>query len=151
MSSDRIFGLVMGFAALTYIVSATQIQVSFLADPVGPKGFPILIGIVWAVSATFMIVRPDPEPDWPAMRTIGAIAIAFVVLIAYAYALKPLGFLLPTAIVAGILSYQISPHAKRSAFTGIGISAFLFTIFQYILGLSLAPFPRGLFDGVGGL
>ena len=69
MASDRVFGLVMTLLALGYIVSATQTQTSFLTDPVGPKGFPILIGIVWAVSSIFMVLRPDPEPDWPVTRT----------------------------------------------------------------------------------
>jgi putative tricarboxylic transport membrane protein len=50
MSSDRIFGLVTLFVALAFIASATQIQASFLADPVGPKTFPIIIGIVAAIS-----------------------------------------------------------------------------------------------------
>lgn len=147
MSSDRIFGLIMGVLALTYIVSATQIQVSFLSDPVGPKGFPILVGIVWAVSAITMVLRPDAEPDWPAWRTIGAIAIAFMVMVAYAYLLKPLGFLIPTAVVAGILSYQINPGGKHAVITGVGISVCLFGIFKYILGLGLAAVPKAWLVG----
>jgi len=144
MASDRIFGLVAFFLALTYIVSATQIQTSFLSDPVGTKGFPILIGIVGAISALFLVLRPDPEPDWPVARTFGALAVAVVVLIAYAYTLRPLGFLLPTAVAAAILSYQISPNARHAAIAGIGLSIGLFVIFKYALGLGLVPFPRGL-------
>ena len=142
MSSDRIFGLVMAGLALAYIASATQIQVSFLSDPVGPKGFPILVGIVWAVSAIAMIIRPDAEPNWPAWRTLGAIAAALLAMVGYAYALKPLGFLLPTAIVAGILSYQIKPGLKHAAITGLGISVCLFLIFKYLLGLGLVAIPN---------
>ncbi len=44
MASDRIFGAVVTLVALAYVVSATQIQTSFLADPVGPpRTFPILV------------------------------------------------------------------------------------------------------------
>ena len=50
ISSDRIFGLVASLLALAYIAGATQVQTSFLADPVGPKTFPIIIGIVGARS-----------------------------------------------------------------------------------------------------
>jgi putative tricarboxylic transport membrane protein len=144
MASDRVFGLVMTFLALAYIVSATQTQTSFLTDPVGPKGFPILIGIVWVISAVFMVLRPDPEPDWPVMRTLAALAFSVIILIGYAFALKPLGFLLPTAVTAGILSYQISPHLKRAALAGTGLSIGLFVIFKFALGLGLIPFPKGL-------
>lgn len=144
ISSDRIFGLVASLLALAYIAGATQIQTSFLADPVGPKTFPIMIGVVGAISGMFMVLRPDPEPDWPALRTIGALAFAVLVLVGYAYALKPGGFLLPTAVAAGILSYQISPRAGPAAIAGIGLSIGLFIIFKFALGLGLVAFPKGL-------
>ena len=94
MASDRIFGLVMAIVALAYIASATQIQTSFLSDPVGPKTFPILIGTVCAISAIFMVLKPDAEPEWPVLRTFGALCFAVFVLVFYAYALKPLGFII---------------------------------------------------------
>lgn len=81
MASDRIFGLVVAIVALAYIVSATQIQTSFLSDPVGPKTFPILIGSVGALAALFMVFKPDPEPDWPVARTFGALLVAVIVLV----------------------------------------------------------------------
>ena len=146
MASDRIFGLVVLMVALTYIASATQIQTSFLSDPVGSKAFPIIIGCVAAICGLVLIVRPDPDPNWPAMRTFFAILVAIAVLIAYAYMLKPLGFLLPTAFAAAILSYQISPKAIAAALTGIGLSAGLFVLFKFALGLGLVAFPRGVFD-----
>jgi len=145
MASDRIFGLVMAVIALAYIASAFQIQTSFLADPVGPKTFPVIIGAIGALSAMFLVFRPDPEPQWPAAKTFGALAIAVIVLVLYAYSLRPLGFLLPTAIAAAVLSYQISPRPKYAAMVGIGLSAGLFIIFRFALGLGLVPFPRGLF------
>ncbi len=144
MASDRIFGLVAAVLALAYIVSANQTQISFLTDPVGPKGFPILIGIVWAISALFMVLRPDPQPDWPGVRTFAALAFAVVILISYAYALKPLGFVFPTAVAAGILSYQISPNPKNAVLSGIGLSIGLFVIFKYALGLGLVAIPKWL-------
>ena len=144
MASDRIFGLVAALVALAYIVSATQIQTSFLADPVGPKVFPIGIGVIAALSAMFLVFRPDPEPEWPVARTFLALGFSVMVLVAYAYALKPLGFLVPTAIVASILSYQISPRARFAALTGISLSVGLFLIFRFALGLGLVAFPRWL-------
>ena len=145
MASDRIFGLVMAVIALAYIASAFQIQTSFLSDPVGPKTFPVMIGAIGALSAMFLVFRPDPDPQWPAAKTFGALAIAVIVLVLYAYSLRPLGFLLPTAIAAAVLSYQISPRPKYATIVGIGLSAGLFVIFRFALGLGLVPFPRGLF------
>ena len=145
MASDRIFGLVVLMVALAYIASATQIQTSFLSDPVGSKAFPIIIGCVAAICGFVLIVKPDPDPNWPVMRTLFAILVAIAVLIAYAYMLKPLGFLLPTAFAAAILSYQISPKAIPAILTGIGLSAGLFVLFKFALGLGLVAFPKGVF------
>lgn len=145
MASDRIFGLVMLFVALAYIASATQIQTSFLSDPVGPKAFPILIGVVASICSLVMILKPDPDPDWPAFRTWAALGVAVIVLICYAYALKPLGFIIPTMFAAGILSYQISPRALPAVLSGIGLSIGLFILFKFALGLGLVAFPKGWF------
>ncbi len=144
MASDRIFGLVVALLALAYIAGATQIQTSFLSDPVGPKLFPILIGVTAAISALVMVFRPDPEPDWPTLKTFGALAIAVLVLVLYAYALKPFGFLAPTAVTAAVLSYQISPKALNATLAGLGLSIGLFVIFKFGLDLGLVAFPKSI-------
>lgn len=143
--SDRIFGLVVVLVALAFIASATQIQTSFLSDPVGPKAFPILVGSVAALCGVIMILRPDQEPEWPEMRTLGALLVSVLVLVAYAYLLKPLGFLIPTAIVAGVLSYQINPRIGAAVIAGVGLSVGLFIVFKFILGLGLIGLPRFVF------
>ncbi|MEJ6397809.1 tripartite tricarboxylate transporter TctB family protein [Yoonia sp. 208BN28-4] len=140
--SDRIFGLAMILVALVYIASATQVQVSFLSDPVGSKAFPIGVASVAIICCVVMILRPDEEPDWPELWTVFSIGISIVLLVGYSYALKPLGFLIPTAIVAGALSYQITPSVKGAALAGIGLSAGLFILFKFILDLGLQGFPK---------
>ena len=144
MASDRIFGLVMALLALAYIASAVQIQTSFLSDPVGPKAFPMLIGVVAAISSIFMVLRPDEDPEWPELKTLAALAVAVAVLVAYAFALRPLGFLLPTALAAAVLSYQISPRPAAAAISGVALSGGLFVIFKYALGLGLIALPAAL-------
>ncbi len=63
-------------------------------------------------------------------------------LVGYAYALKPLGFILPTAVTAAILSYQISPRPPgAAALAGVGLSVGLFFIFKFALGLGLVALP----------
>jgi putative tricarboxylic transport membrane protein len=144
MASDRIFGLVVLGVALAYIASALQIQTSFLSDPVGSKVFPLLIGGIAALASLVLIVRPDENPEWPHGATWLHLGIALVVLVAYAYALKPMGFIVPTAVAAGVVSYQISPRLNTATLTGIGLSLGLFVIFKYVLGLGLVALPRAL-------
>lgn len=140
--SDRIFGLIMICVAVGYVATATQIQTGFLSDPVGPKTFPYIVGCVVILCSIMILIKPDAEPKWPALTTFGRLLIAVVVLAGYAMTLRPLGFLLPTAVAAGVISYQISPRAGPAAITGVGLSVGLFVIFKYMLGLGLFAAPR---------
>lgn len=141
--SDRILGLVVLVAGLSYAYVSTHIQTSFLTDPVGPKTFPIILGVTAALCGLLIALKPDtPGPTWPTPTTWLSLAVATGVLIGYAYSLKPLGFLIPTAIAAGILSFQIRPKAVYAAATGIGLAIGLYVIFRFLLGLSLAAVPR---------
>lgn len=143
MKSDRLFGVVVILGALAYAAGAFQIQTSFMSDPLGSKTFPLLLATVAAICGLVMVVRPDEDPDWPNLPTLANVAVAALVMVAYAYALKPMGFLVPTAICAAILSYQISPRPVPAILTGFGLSIGLFFIFKYALGLGLQPVPKG--------
>jgi len=143
--SDRLFGLTAILVALGYIFSATSIQTSFLSDPVGPKSFPYAVGGLAVLAALAIIIKPDDDPEWPSLATFGRLLIAVMVLVGYAYTLTPLAFVIPTAVTAGLLSYQIRPRALPAALTGVGLSGGLFILFKFALGLGLYAFPRNWF------
>ncbi len=142
--SDRIFGVVVILSALAYIASALQLQTSFLSDPLGSKSFPIMLGGVAVLCGLIMVFRPDAEPEWPGIGAIAKLAISVVTMICYAYALKPMGFIVPTALAAGVLSYLIAPRPIFAVLAGLGLSVGLFFIFKYALGLGLFAFPKGM-------
>ncbi len=143
MTSDRILGAVCLVLGLAFIWGATQIQVGFIVDPLGPKSFPIIIGTVLVVGALFVLLRPDPEPEWPTLSRALEIAAAVVVLIGYAYALEPLGFVIATALAAALLSWRLGSTLRGAVASGIGISVGIYAVFHLILGLSLAKGPLG--------
>ncbi len=140
--SDRLFGLIVLIGSVAYFLAAANIPTSFLVDPVGPKLFPRMISAVAGLCALLIVIKPDEEPEWPVAGTWFRLAIALAVLVAYAYTLKPLGFLIPTAVAAGVLSYQIQARVVAAVLTGIGLSGGLFIIFKFALGLSLFAVPR---------
>lgn len=144
MRGDRVFGLVVTLAALGYILSATQIRVGFLSDPVGSRTFPYLIGGVGLLCGLAVLLRPDPDPEWPGPPALVRIAATLVVLFAFAITLRPVGFLLPAALASGILAWLIRPDLTRAALAGVGLSVGLFVVLKYGLGLGLAPFGRVL-------
>ena len=143
--SDRLFGFTTAILALAFFASAYQLESPFFADPVGPKTFPYIIAAIAFISGSVMIMTPDPNPKWPNLSTLLKLLFAIAVLVSYALTLRPAGFLIPTAIAAGILSYQITPNSSAATITGILLSISLFVIFKYFLGLGLFPFPRGFF------
>jgi putative tricarboxylic transport membrane protein len=143
-ATDRIFGAVVMVAGAGYVAGAFAIRESFLQDPVGPRTFPILIGSIAFACGALMAWRPDAEPDWPGPATLVRLAIAAAVTIAFAYALKPLGFILPGAVAAAALAYMITPRAGAAVLTGVCLSVGLFVLFRYVLGLSLPGLPGGL-------
>lgn len=144
---DRILGAVMLVLALGYLLSAATIQTSFISDPVGPRVFPYIVGGVIIVCSLFLVLKPDPEVDWPAPAMALKMLFALVVLVAYAQAIRPLGFIAPTIIVSGILSYLISPRAVPAALAGLGLGIGLYVLFALVLGLGLQPLPRALMGG----
>lgn len=143
MRGDRIFGLVIIVVALGYILSAHGIETSFMSDPVGPRIFPYMIAGVMILCSLVMVLKPDPDADWPSGAVLGQLALALVMLLAYAFLITPLGFILPTILVAGVLSWQISGRPVPAALTGLGLGIGLFVLFRVILGLGLRGLPAG--------
>lgn len=143
---DRIFGVVAMLGAVAYAVSAWSLPEPFFSDPLGPKAFPLIVAATVAICGAVMALRPDPDPAWPTLGTLAQLALAAVVLVAYAYALKPLGFLIPTAFAAAILSWQIDSRPLNAILAGLGLSVGLFVVFRFVLGLGLIAVPEAWFE-----
>ncbi len=142
---DRIFGILIIAVALIFIISATQIPLGFVPEPVGPRLFPYIVSGVMILCGLTVVLRPDKNPTWPNWGVFSKLLLAVVVLAIYAYLLRPLGFIVPTAIASAVISYQIQARFSFAILTGIVLSIGLFFIFKYALGLGLFAFPRILF------
>ncbi|OKH87479.1 tripartite tricarboxylate transporter TctB family protein [Thalassospira sp. TSL5-1] len=141
--SDRVLGVACLLLSAFYIFMATQIQTSFITDYLGPKFFPILIASLLAIAAIFPIIKPDPDPDWPGIGRLVEIVFAVAVMVAYTYALPVAGFVVSTAITAGILSWRLGAKPVAAATAGVSISVGIYVVFHLILQLSLARGPWG--------
>ncbi len=141
--SDRVFGAIGLALAAFFIWQATLIELSFITDPVGPRIFPIIIGIVLGLASLVVLLRPDAEPHWPGIGRLAEIAGAVVVMVAYAELLPVLGFVIATAVAAAILPWRLGTAPLWSVVTGVLISVGIYVVFRLILGLSLARGPLG--------
>lgn len=141
--SDRILGGFCVLLAIFYVWAATQIPLSFISDPVGPRTFPIIIGTLLGLAGLVILLRPDPDPEWPSLARFGEIAGAVIVLAGYAQLLPELGFLISTAIAAAFLSWRLGAKPVAAIIAGLAISGGIYFVFHLILGLSLARGPFG--------
>ncbi|TCP41834.1 tripartite tricarboxylate transporter TctB family protein [Rhodovulum marinum] len=141
--SDRIFGGIGLVLAIFFAWQAAIIQESFLTDAVGPKVFPWIIAAVMGISSLWFLLKPDPDPDWPRAGRLAEIAMAALVMVAYALALPELGFVIATAIAAAYLTWRLGSRPLESIAIGVGTSLGIYVIFRLILGLSLARGPLG--------
>ena len=141
--SDRILGGLGLALAVFFIWQATLIEESAFSDIVGPKVFPIIIGVVLGLSALYFILKPDPSPTWPAFARLFEIAMAVAVMALYAQMLPVAGFLIATAVASAYLTWRLGTAPLPSLLVGVLTSVGIYVIFRLILGLSLARGPFG--------
>ena len=141
--SDRILGIVGLALAAFYLWAASIIPDSFMMDEVGPRAFPVIIAIIVIICSLVFIARPDPEPRWPGYRSLWEIAMAALVMLAYAQLLPRLGFALCTVFATMYLTWRLGSKPVHAALIGVAVSAVLYILFRVILGLSLAKGPLG--------
>jgi putative tricarboxylic transport membrane protein len=139
--SDRIAGLIFLALSIAYGWTAGNYEASF-GDPLGPAAFPQMLAVPAALFSLYLIVRPDPDPEWilgrPAMRQFATLAV----LIGYALLLEDLGYVLATALGVTLMGRLLGSDWIKSALCGVVMSISLFLVFDYLLGLPLPLYPR---------
>jgi len=139
------------------VYSALTMPAGFAkVDPVGPKFFPMVIGIAALVLAVILaIVIPrgsvgeadagediDPEApgDW---RTVGLLVALFVAMILL---VEPLGWVvMSTLFFGGAATILGSKHYVRNFVIGLILALASFYAFYSGLGI---PLPAGILDGI---
>jgi putative tricarboxylic transport membrane protein len=112
----------------------------------GPAFLPFWTGIVLAACGLWLCARStaDEEVSWPASRAFARAAFGFVLLLLYALALPPLGYLISTAVFLVIAILLLEPvRPTRALVVGIACAVFLLLIFRVWLRI---PLPGGLLD-----
>lgn len=141
--SDRVTGLLFLALAVWYGITAGSFEQGF-GDPVGPAAFPQLLSVPLGVFALYLVLRPDPEPDWPGVGAGLRQALMLAVLIAYPLVLEPFGFPLATALALLLSSLLLGARVLPALVAGLALSIGLFLLFDQVLGLHLPMLPAAL-------
>ncbi len=139
--ADRILGLLILVLTIFYGWTAGSYEASF-GDPLGPAAFPQMLAVPAALLSLFLVLRPDPDPAWatglPAIRQIATVGV----LIAYAFLLEDLGFVVATALGASAMGRLLGASWQKSVISGVAMAVGLFVVFDTLLGLPLPLYPR---------
>jgi len=141
--SDRLFGGIGLLLAVFFIWQATQIELSFISDPVGPRVFPMIIGALLGLASLVVVIRPDAAPQWPAAGRLFEIAVSVAVMVTYALLLREVGFVIATAFAAAFIGWRLGTPPLWALVTGVSTALGIYAVFHLILGLSLARGPLG--------
>lgn len=142
MIGDRILGVLLLLLAVVYGWEASQFPEPFGgAEAVGPETFPLMLSVILGLSSIYLIVKPDPDQDWPGIKTLLDLAFVLVVLFIFAALLAPLGFVISTTFMVGVLCWRLGARPLQSGLTGIGCAVVVYVLFNYVLELHL---PAGI-------
>ncbi|MBW0147070.1 tripartite tricarboxylate transporter TctB family protein [Marinobacter arenosus] len=141
---DRVLGLGLLVLAVAYGWAAQQWPEPFGgAEGVGPETFPTILSVVLVAGSLYLMIRPDPDAQWPVRKSALELVVSLLVLVVYAFLLEPLGFVVATTLAVGTLSWRMGAAPRRAFVTGLASAVVVFVLFNYGLSLSL---PAGLLE-----
>lgn len=134
---DRLFGLVL--LALSGLVawSASQLQVNFSYEPLGPKAFPLLLSALLALSAIYLVVKPSPEGWQTSSSTLMKLGGALVAMWIYATIYEPLGFVIATIVIGSVLSWMFGEQPKKAVIFSAVMSVVSYFLLTELLQLNV--------------
>jgi putative tricarboxylic transport membrane protein len=142
--NDRVFGMLMLILAVVYGWEATKFPIPFGGhESVGPETFPIILAIILGISSIYLIVRPDPDEKWSPTAMLIELGVVVLSMLAFAWAIEPIGFMPAAALVVSFLSWRMGASVSKSLITGVTSSVIIFFLFNNVLELAL---PLGLLE-----
>jgi len=138
--TDRIVGVLVLLLAAGYALVASGMQVGFLPDPLGPRSFPYIIAILVSVSALWLLFKPDPDPGWPERGFWLPFGLVLTSIVAYAYLIVPLGFILTTTLEMTLLSMLFGARWWHGLLGALAFTLVVYFLFTEGLGV---PLPAG--------
>ncbi|BES70286.1 tripartite tricarboxylate transporter TctB family protein [Marinobacter nanhaiticus D15-8W] len=145
IAADRILGLALIGLAAFAAFNATQFQVTFSYEPVGPKAFPILLSVVLAALSLVLVFRPGENGEWPEKQVVLKLVAVLAVLLVYALLFTRLGFLVTTFLAVFSLSRLFDATWLKALVAGVLMAIGSYYLFTLGLGISL-PGGRWLPD-----
>ena len=135
--SDRIFASLWLVFCAAVAWLAWKIEAPFSYEPIGPRAYPLLITGVMAASSAWLLLKPDPEPDWPRGSLATRCALLVGGFLGYAVLFETLGFPVATALATMLIGRTFGGRWKGTLAAGIGLGVGLWLFFDKLLDVTL--------------
>jgi len=139
MIIDRIFAIFLLVLAAFFGGLGTLIEVPFSYDPLGPKAFPVILGVLLAVLAIWVILKPE-KVYFGEKQTLIRVSLLVFALVFYQQAFNRIGFLISTIIMVYFVSRMFRGKPVQAFISSLSVSFVVYGIFDFLLGI---PLPVG--------
>ncbi|HET7880339.1 MAG TPA: tripartite tricarboxylate transporter TctB family protein [Acetobacteraceae bacterium] len=148
---DWFLAVAVMVGACTYLYADYHIPTTELGDPLGPRAFPALIGLLLLISAALLMietVRRGPDrgstPDVVRPTHYPILAGMLVWTICYYAAFEPAGYIVATVIyLFGLLCFFNAGRHVVNVAVAAGFTATAYGVFSQFLGVQLPSGPLG--------
>lgn len=149
----------LGWIGLSIAGAIAWVGYSYVApisyEPVGPRGFPLLLAGFLALCSLWLIVyshfphqrQAVTKNSAPAARPASSLVVCVVSLVVFALLFQWLGFVVATFLMTLGVGRVFGGTWKQSALAGVGLGIGLFILFDTLLDVVL---PLGLLSGLRG-
>lgn len=136
MTIDRVFGIFLLGLGIFVVYGGLSMEVPFSYDPLGPKAFPVFLGVLLSALSLVIIAKPE-KSHFPQSNTQLKTAFIVVLLVVYSLAFDFLGFLLSTGLLVFFMSRIFQGTTKQALGSAVGVSLSVYVLFGILLDVAL--------------
>lgn len=141
--SERLFLLLIFTGGAVYLFFGLKIEAPFAYDPLGPRAFPVILGICLLALCLLSAVLHEMSTVRVERRVVSlGLAVLF-----YLLTFRLLGFMLATTLFAYAVARLVGCGWMEGLLTGLVISICFYAVFHFLLGV---PLPLGALFRLGG-
>jgi putative tricarboxylic transport membrane protein len=143
--ADRIVGACTLLLAAAYLYATSRLPAMDIGDPLGPKAFPVLLGILLALAGVLLLFESlagrnqPPAGDAGGVARPGMVVVVTTVTIVFFAVLEPVGYLIAFSLYLFVLMLWLH---RRSPFTCLATAVLFalgsYALFAKVLGVTLA-------------
>ena len=139
------FGLVCIAIAIWYTFEARTFDgTDFAAGPVGPKTIPTALGVIFGVLSLYLIVKPDPSPEWPSKKASWQVGLVILSSYLYGRLIEPIGFIAASIAITLVIGMLFRAPPRKLIPAAVTFPIVVAYIFNNWLELRL---PAGWWGG----